>query len=424
MKNSEKLLTCNFCGKSRNQVDKLIAGPDCYICNECVDISYRIINEKSTLPESVNLQETLNPRDVKSYLDQFVIGQDHAKIMLSVSACNHHKRINGNLDADKSNVLLLGHTGTGKTLLAKTLSNYLDIPFAIADATTLTEAGYVGEDAESVLERLLSVSNWDIAKAQKGIVYIDEIDKKTRKTESNNSTRDVSGEGVQQALLRIIEGTVVKISLPSSRTGDDHVEFDTSNVMFILGGAFVGIEKVVEKRLHKKNNIGFNKTLNQEKSKQELYSQTSTQDLIKYGLIPELVGRLPLLAILHDLSLDDMIDILHNSNHSVVSHCKQLFALDGLTLNLSDDYLRRAAELSKQQDLGARGLKSIVELSLMNLMFRGPDLREQGVEQIVFDQYPESEQILPQLIYKDGTTKPDTLYINMRGKHEQAERQP
>lgn len=424
MKNSEKVLTCNFCGKSRNQVDKLIAGPDCYICNECVDISYRIINEKSTLPETTNVQEFLNPLDVKNYLDQYVIGQEYAKILLSVSASNHYKRINGDIKTQKSNVLLLGHTGTGKTLLAKTLSEYLDIPFAIADATTLTESGYVGEDAESVLERLLSVSNWDVAKAQKGIVYIDEIDKKTRKMESNNSTRDVSGEGVQQALLRIIEGTVVKINLPSSRNGDDYVEFDTSNVLFILGGAFVGIEKVVQKRLHKKNNIGFNKTLNKETPKEDLYSQTNTQDLIKYGLIPELVGRLPLLAILQDLTLDDMIDILNNSKNSVVSYCKQLFALDGLTLTLSDEYLRRAAELSKEQDLGARGLKSIVELSLINLMFRGPDLKGKGVEEIVFEKYPEHDDIFPQIIYTDGTSKPDTLYINMRGKHEQAERQP
>lgn len=412
-------LNCSFCGKSRSQVTKLVAGPGCYICDECVSISFKIINDRSDVLSTEEPTSFPGPAQIKQHLDQYVIGQEQAKTMLSVSAYNHYKRVTGAVsDVEKSNVLLLGPTGTGKTLLAKTLSDIVDVPFAIADATTLTEAGYVGEDVEAVLERLLSVSNWDVERAQKGIIYIDEIDKKTRKSESNTKTRDVSGEGVQQSLLRLIEGTVMKVSVPHSSGLNDHVEFDTSNVLFILGGAFVGIEREVERRLNSGSSIGFGSKTRSTLGNDQLYSRVCSDDLVKYGLIPELVGRLPLIAVLHRLDTTHMIDIMTNSKNNVIQQCVNMLKLDDIELVVKSKYMETVADICHRKNLGARGIKSLVELSFINIMFRAPELASGGVTQVVFHDYPCLASDAPLLVYQNGSKQTDTNYINMRGYDE------
>lgn len=412
-------LKCSFCGKSRSQVAKLVAGPGCYICDECVSISFKIINDRSDGAVTDEQTSYPEPAKIKQHLDQYVIGQEQAKTMLSVSAYNHYKRVTGSVsDVEKSNVLLLGPTGTGKTLLAKTLSQVVDVPFAIADATTLTEAGYVGEDVEAVLERLLSVSNWDVERAQKGIIYIDEIDKKTRKSESNTKTRDVSGEGVQQSLLRLIEGTVMKVSVPHSSGLNDYVEFDTSNVLFILGGAFVGIEREVERRLNAGSSIGFGSKTRSTLESDQLYSRVTSEDLVKYGLIPELVGRLPLIAVLHRLDTAHMIDIMTNSKNNVIAQCAQMLRLDDIELVVNTRYMQTVAQMCRTKNLGARGIKSLVELSFINIQFRAPELAESGVTQVVFEDYPCSHSDVPVLVYENGSKQKDTNYVNMRGYDE------
>jgi len=301
-----KMLNCSFCGKSRDSVEKLIAGPNVYICNECVVLSYNIVQKIDKPEEESDFGTLPSPKEIKEHLDEYIIGHESAKELLSVSAYNHYKRVlsdDETIELEKTNVLLIGPTGTGKTLFAKTLAKKLNVPFAIADATTLTEAGYVGEDVESVLERLLTIADFDIDLAQKGIVYIDEIDKKARRSESNVATRDVSGEGVQQALLRLIEGTTTKVKISTGKKyADDYIDFDTTNVLFIVGGAFVGIEKNIERRLRKSSTIGFGAKVITEAEKQNLLRSVSAEDLIDYGLIPEILGRLPIIAPLDKLS--------------------------------------------------------------------------------------------------------------------------
>lgn len=413
-------LHCSFCGKNRDDVDKLIAGPNTYICNECVTLSYRIVADEENKQQQQKITSDIpGPQEIKNHLDEYIVGHDYTKELLSVSAYNHYKKVfnESDIEFDKSNVLLLGPTGTGKTLFAKTLSRKLHVPFAIADATTLTESGYVGEDVESVLERLLVMADFDVNLAQKGIVYIDEIDKKARKSESNTGTRDVSGEGVQQALLRLIEGTETKVKIiRHKRHADEYVEFNTNNVLFILGGAFVGIEDIVKNRLKISSSIGFSAHLKHER--QNLYAKITEQDVIDYGIIPELMGRIPILSSLEPLKQEHFLKILTDVKNSIVEQVQELFLMDNLEIELSQDYLNTTSEIALSKNLGARALRSVVEQSLVNIMFRGPGLQKSGVKKIIFHKYPMTEQDLPDFVYDDGTVRKDTDYKFYRGTNE------
>lgn len=413
---SESNLTCSFCGEGRDDVDKLIAGPNVYICDQCVTLSYDIvIGEKAKLADSSDDYEHLpSPPEIKEHLDDWIISHDRVKQLLSVSSYNHYKRIQHNETADmeleKSNILLVGPTGTGKTLFAKTLAKKLRVPFAIADATTLTEAGYVGEDVESVLERLLVTADYDVQKAQQGIIYIDEIDKKARKGETNTSTKDVSGEGVQQALLRLIEGTTCKVKVNSNKKySEEFIEFDTSQVLFILGGAFVGIDKIVEKRIKKSSSIGFGATVLTDHDRSKLHMQVLHDDVVEYGLIPELMGRLPLLGVLETLDETDMFDVMTSVKNSVLDQCVALLKMDDIDLDFSEQYVRDAAKLSMEKKLGARAIRGIVESSMVSVMYRARDLRESGVIKIIFDKYPDKDYF-PTLVNENGEEKVDTHY--------------
>jgi len=401
-------LTCNFCGKNRDQVEKLIAGPSVYICNECVTISYDIIEKN---PDDLNItgmsyKDIPKPQEIKTYLDEYVIGQDSAKELLSVHAYNHYKRISRLVKdtvIEKSNILLMGSTGTGKTLLARTLANKLQVPFAIADATTLTESGYVGEDVESVLERLLTLADFDIEHAQRGIVFIDEIDKKARRSESNTNTRDVSGEGVQQALLRLIEGTTTKLKVQSGKKfGDEYTEFDTSNILFILSGAFVGIEDIIEKRVKGKSNMGFNSKLVSEDQKDSLLDEIRNVDVVNYGLIPELVGRLPVIATLEQLNKIQLRQLLTDIKNSTLHQVNALLELDKINLEFGEEYLNFVAETCHKSKIGARSIKSLIDNSVTNIMYRIEDFNKMGVHTIKLDKYPYKYENNPILITEDG----------------------
>lgn len=404
---SENNLKCSFCGKSRDSVEKLIAGPNVYICNECITISYEILTEDTASTKEKSLDSSIpTPQEIHAFLDTYITGQTEAKEILSTSAYNHYKRIShkGTSDVviEKSNILMVGPTGSGKTLIAKTLAKVLDVPFAIADATTLTEAGYVGDDVESVLERLLSVANYNIEAAQHGIIYIDEIDKKTRKSESSTTTRDVSGEGVQQALLRLIEGTITKVKINTGKKlTEEWVEFDTSNILFIVGGAFVGIEDAVSKRMKTKTGIGFTGQVITNSDKGALLKSLIPDDVVKYGLIPELVGRLPVITTLERLSEEQLVDILSNVKNNVIDQVKELMLIDNIELDFSEDYFRTVATKADQLDMGARSVKSIVESSLYYMMYNAPILRNSGVRKITFDKYPSNDH-KPIAKYEDG----------------------
>ena len=417
----DKIVSCNFCGKKREEVEKLIAGPGVYICDECIKLSYNIVSdtdEKTVGDLTFDLLP--KPTELKKYLDQYIMGQDSAKEILSVNAYNHYKRITNvlpDIELDKSNILLVGPTGTGKTLIAKTLAKKLQVPFAMADATTLTEAGYVGEDVESVLERLLTLADFDIDVAQKGIIFIDELDKKARKSESNTNTRDVSGEGVQQALLRLIEGTQCKVKINSkNKMSDEYIDFDTTDVLFILGGAFVGIDDIIKARLKKKSNMGFNSSLDSKDKDKEVLSQITSNDIVSYGLIPELVGRLPVIATLDILTASQLKNILTEVKNSVIVQVKSLMMLDDIDVTFSDTYLHEVSEYAIRSKMGARALKSLVENSLMNIMFRVEEFNKKGIKGIRFDNYPYNDK-KPVLIYENKEEQ-DNNYKLYRGINE------
>ncbi|BAI79705.1 ATP-dependent Clp protease, ATP-binding subunit [Deferribacter desulfuricans SSM1] len=399
-------LFCSFCGKSQDEVKKLIAGPSVYICDECVELCSEIIQEDMKENAEDTEIKLIKPAEIKAKLDEYVIGQDDAKRVLSVAVYNHYKRIlfgkKTDVEIEKSNILMIGPTGTGKTLLARTLAKILNVPFAIADATTLTEAGYVGEDVENVVLKLIQAADYDIERASKGIIFIDEIDKISRKTDSPSITRDVSGEGVQQALLKIIEGTVANIPPQGGRKHphQEYLQIDTTNILFICGGAFAGLEEVIKRRIGKKS-LGFNSEIeNQNKlSRDEILRQVQPEDLIKYGLIPEFVGRLPVIATLHDLDEEALIKILTEPKNSLVKQFQEIFKLDNVKLTFTQGALRAIAKKAIARKTGARGLRSIVEEAMLDLMYQIPSM--DGLKECIVNEDVINKKAEPILIFEN-----------------------